>query len=124
MKLYVVSSYGGEWEDSWEHLEGVCSTLEVAEKLKHKIEELHNKVAPIPEDVWDSMMDELYSSDFDEADLIKHLYEMLPEYSKADIEQAYKVYERTCDNFAGVNIEEIELFETISDVAYYNGTIY
>lgn len=30
--VYAVISYGGEWEDKWEELETVCSSLENAEK--------------------------------------------------------------------------------------------
>ena len=40
-KVYVVSKYGGEYEDRWEHIVGVCSSSELADLLKYKIEEQH-----------------------------------------------------------------------------------
>ena len=40
-KVYVVSKCGGEYEDRWEHIVGVCSSPELADLLKHKIEEQH-----------------------------------------------------------------------------------
>ena len=36
-KVYIVSEFGGEYKDKWEHLVGVCSSLELAEELKTKI---------------------------------------------------------------------------------------
>lgn len=38
-KVYVVSKCGGEYEDRWEHIVGVCSSSELADLLKYKIEE-------------------------------------------------------------------------------------
>ena len=38
-KVYVVSKCGGEYEDRWERIVGVCSSSELADLLKHKIEE-------------------------------------------------------------------------------------
>ena len=40
-KVYVVSKCGGEYEDRWERIVGVCSSSELADLLKHKIEEQH-----------------------------------------------------------------------------------
>ena len=40
-KVYVVSKCGGEYEDRWERIVGVCSSPELADLLKYKIEEQH-----------------------------------------------------------------------------------
>lgn len=129
MTLFAVTSYGGEWEDSWEHLIGVCPTLEIAEALKAKVESQYPKTVNIPSDLWnmhfydawDSLGDE---DGIEEQKLIDYMCKALPEYSKTDVEQAYKLYESSYNDFHGVLITEINLFQTISDVTNYNGIIY
>ena len=50
MKVYIVIEYGGEWEDSWEHISGVCSSPELAQKLADKIKQAHSSLESISKD--------------------------------------------------------------------------
>lgn len=127
MKKFVVSSYGGEWEDKWERVVGICPTLEVAKELEQKIIKIHTpKEALITREQWDEMYNDLYEkcpeSNF--KSFIEDMCRLFPEYSKEDIELAQEIYDSDYDDFSGVLIEEIEFFETISDVTNYNGSIY
>lgn len=126
MTVFLVTTYGGEWEDFWECPVGVCPTLEVAEELKRRIESSHSKSASIPEDKWISMYDttlKTYVKVDGDSDFVDKIHSLFPEYSREDIDQAYETYELSTDDFSGVSIQEIELFETISDVNY-NGAVY
>lgn len=126
MTEFLVTTYGGEWEDFWEVPVGVCSTLEVAEELKRKIEESHTKSANIQEDKWIDMYDttlKTYVKVDGDSDFVDKIHSLFPEYSREDIDQAYETYELSTDDFSGVSIQAIELFETISDINY-NGAVY
>lgn len=105
-KVYAVVEYGGEYEDSWEHIVGVCSTPELADKLKEKIESSHKiSDCPIDEDKWNDMWEAV---EFDSPDETTEdaMLRFFPEYSKEDIIKAIKLY----DDCAGVNIEEIDFY--------------
>lgn len=118
MIQFLVTTYGGEYEDKWESHVGVCTTRELAEELKQKIIRSHAKPTKISEDRWSEMYDAVLESDLEmDDDFIQVMYSLFPEYSKEDIDQAYRVYE-SYDDFAGVSIKEIELFETISDINF------
>lgn len=126
MTQFLVTIYGGEREDFWEIPVGVCTTSELAEELKRRIKESHAKSANIPEDKWGDMYDAVlktYTKVDGDSDFVDKLHLLFSEYSKEDIDQAYRTYELSEDAFSGVSIQKIELFETISDINY-NGVIY
>lgn len=60
-KVYVVSKCGGEYEDRWEHIIGVCSSSELADLLKHKIEEqrISNSDEEWEEDLYEVRIQEI-----------------------------------------------------------------
>lgn len=63
-KVYVVVEFGGFYEDAWEHTIGVCSTSELADKLKAQIEEEHDPSnCVISEEDWESISDRLYEAE-------------------------------------------------------------
>lgn len=111
-KCFVVSSYGDEYEDRWERVEGVCATNELAEILKNKIEEENCAKSSIPKEIFRDMWEQyLESEEWDERlDEEEILHEMFPEYSIEDIQSAIDTY--IGDNsFSGVSIQEINFYE-------------
>lgn len=56
-KVYVVSKCGGDYEDSWEHIVGICSSSELADCLRNKIEE--EDVPDLEEDFYDVRIQEV-----------------------------------------------------------------
>lgn len=120
-KVYAVIEYGGEWEDSWEHILGVCSTSELADALKNKIEESHYKQLAISKDEWLNMYEKLveYEEETEEDfDCIPEGLAMLfPEYNMKDIEDATERYYSQYYDYIGVRIEEINFFDNLSDIS-------
>ena len=59
-KVYIVSEYGGEYEDRWEHAIGVCSSLKLAQELKAEALASREIKCNISEDELGEMLDHLY----------------------------------------------------------------
>lgn len=120
-KVYVVIEYGNKWEDSWEHILGVCSTSELADTLKNKVEELHSKNINISPDDWNEMYDKLaeYEEESGEYfdDILDGLLFLFPNYKVEDIEDAVERYFYQEDDYIGVRIEEIKFFNNLSDIS-------
>ena len=97
-KVYVVVEFGGFYEDAWEHTIGVCSTSELADKLKAQIEEEHDPSnCVISEEDWESISDRLYEAEesrYEYEDTVSGIKGLFPEYSEEDIKQAMKLYGR------------------------------
>lgn len=119
-KVYAVIEYGGEWEDSWEHILGICSTPELADALKNKIEESRSKDINISYDDWNEMYEKLAeyeeetNNDFDS--ILDGLLFLFPEYESKDIEDTIQRYYQE-DDCVGVRIEEIDFFDNLSDIS-------
>ena len=64
-KVYVVSKCGGEYEDLWEHIIAVCSSSELADQLKYKIEN-----SP------DNLEEDFYEVRIQEVNLINNLSDL------------------------------------------------
>lgn len=64
-KVYVVSKCGGEYEDLWEHIITVCSSSELADQLKYKIEN-----SP------DNLEEDFYEVRIQEVNLINNLSDL------------------------------------------------
>lgn len=122
-KVYVVVEYGGQYEDSWEHIVGVCSTPEVADSLKASIEYAYDPANyEISQDTWYKMMDRLCEAEEDGLEYeneIEVLHELFPEYSKKDIEEAKMLYEDISD-YTGVRIVETDFYIEIPNKTYAN----
>lgn len=120
-KVYAVIEYGGEWEDSWEHILGVCSTPELADTLKNKIEESHSRNINISYDEWEEMYDKL--SEYEEKtgdefdNILDGLLFLFPGYEAKDIEEAVEKYFYQKDDYVGVRTEEINFFDNLSDIS-------
>ena len=117
-KVYVIIEYGGMYEDAWEHIIGVCSTPELADELKAKVEETHNKECKITEDEWCSINEEIYrwEEDHSEFDSIYDAVHFLfPEYEDQDIQDAIDKYD-SYDDYSGVRIQEVSYFTNLSDL--------
>jgi len=116
-KVYAVIEYGGEYEDKWEHIIGVCSTLEIADTLKAAIEAKHEKEdAGISIDEIDQVIenyDDTYPDDLD-IDWDK-LQKMAPEHTANEWKSAYTQYYDWNDWF-GVRVKEIEFYDTQKSV--------
>jgi len=112
-KVYTVIEYGGEYEDKWEHVVGICSTLEIADALKAAIEAEHEKectgisideIGQVIEDY-----DDTYPDDFD-IDWNK-LQKMAPEHTAKEWKSAYTQH-YDWDDWCGVDTQEIEFYDT------------
>lgn len=118
-KVYVVSEYGGEYEDRWERIVGVCSSSELADRLKHKIEERFNSDNCIlSEEDYESMMDRfLFESNggYNCDSILDGLSKMFPECPREEIEKAMMLYDWE-EDFCGVTIREVDLFNNPSDI--------
>ena len=112
-KVYVVVEFGGFYEDAWEHIIGVCSTSELADKLKAQIEEEHDSSnCVISEEDWESISDRLYEAEesgYEYEDTVSGIKGLFPEYSEEDIKQAMKLYDDYLD-WGGVVVREIDLY--------------
>lgn len=120
MKVYIVIEYGGEWEDSWEHISGVCSSLELAEKLANKIKQAHSGPESISKDkyeeLYDAVSDYEYRHDITLGDTMSEaIPKLFPEYSKEDIDKAIIAYDNY-DEWYGVKIIEKDLLENESEL--------
>lgn len=112
-KVFVVTAYGGEWEDKWERCVGVCNSIELAKELKHQTfeEYVHHTPIPIPE--FEKMLlavDEYEEEHEDFNDDVKGIKTLFPQYAVKDIERTYEEY-YAYNDFVGVHIEEINYYE-------------
>lgn len=117
-KVYVVVEFGGFYEDAWEHTIGVCSTSELADKLKAQIEEEHDPSnCVISEEDWESISDRLYEAEESGyEDTVSGIKGLFPEYSEEDIKQAMKLYNDYLD-WEGVIVREIDFYTELSDIS-------
>lgn len=118
-KVYAVIEYGGEYEDSWENIIGICSSPELADELKVRIENEHSPSnAPISKEEWETITDQLCLAEergfeYDtEEEGIKKLF---PEYSIDDIRKSMYIYNDIWD-WSGVTIREINFYTDLSDI--------
>lgn len=119
-KVYAVVEFGGFYEDAWEHIIGVCSTSELADKLKAQIEEEHDSSnCVISEEDWESISDRLYEAEesgYEYEDTVSGIKGLFPEYSEEDIKQAMKLYDDHLD-WGGVVVREIDFYTELSDIS-------
>lgn len=112
-KVYSVYEWGGSYEDRWERTIGVCSTLELAEELKSKVEDSHKIECSISEEKFAEMYNRLYEYEEETNTIseneIETLYKLFPEYSKEELEKAETIF-LNYDDFGGVNIEETDFY--------------
>lgn len=112
-KVYIVSEYGGEYEDKWEHAIGVCSSFELAQELKVRAEKAHEIECSISEKKYAEMSNYLYEYEEEHGEIcedeVEGLLKLFPEYSREDLEAAEKKYYSYGD-FGGVEIEEIDFY--------------
>lgn len=115
-KVYVVSEFGGEWEDRWENVIAVCNTKEKAEMFQKEIEDEHNEHGVISSELYDKLLGKLW--DYEEehgieedyGNEVENLHKLFPKYSIEDLQKAYNRYNDWRD-WHGVNIEEIDFYE-------------
>lgn len=119
-KVYVVVEFGEFYEDAWEHTIGVCSTSELADKLKAQIEEEHDPSnCVISEEDWESISDRLYEAEesgYEYEDTVSGIKGLFPEYSEEDIKQAMKLYDDHL-GWGGVVVREIDFYTELSDIS-------
>lgn len=117
-KCYVVIEWGGEYEDYWQSVVGVCSTLHLAETLKEKIESQHFKTIKISQEKFDEMFDKFYEVfEHENIDELEGMHKLYPEYSIEEIEEAFDQY-TDYSNWGGVEIKEINFYKTENDLNY------
>lgn len=121
-KVYAVVEFGGEYEDSWEHTIGICSTVELADLLKeYSIQSHKPKVAKISEEEWSKINEEMYNreevanSDEDFETLVPKYY---PQYTSQDVSEAICAYDLYDDYFDTV-IREIPFFTNEEELPAY-----
>ena len=117
-KCYVVIEWGGEYEDYWQSVVGVCSTLHLAETLKEKIENQHFKTIKISQEKFDEMFKKFWEVFEDEdIDELEGMHKLYPEYSIEEIEEAFDRY-MDYNDWGGVEINEINFYKTENDLNY------
>lgn len=119
-KVYAVIEFGGEYEDAWEHIIGVCSSSELADELKSRVEKRHDSSnLAISEEDWESITDRLYEAEeegFEYDSIVSGVKRLFPEYSEEDIIQAEKIYDDYSD-WSGVFVREIDFYTELSDIS-------
>lgn len=112
-KVYYVYEFGGQYEDSWEHPIGVCSTLTLAQELKKETEAKRNEPCNIPEEEYVEMENALYEYEDEHGEIydeiVEGLAKLFPQYSPEDLQTAKKKYS-FYDDYVGVEIEEINFY--------------
>lgn len=111
-KVYLVIEYGGEYEESWTSPVWAYPSLDLAEKAKFEINNLHNS-HKISGEMLDSMLLKLdnYENDNDielSDDEVKSLSILFPEYDIEDIKAAYDDYN---SDWRGTYIKEIPFYD-------------
>lgn len=99
---------------------GVCPNRELAEMLRQKNENLWDlEDCEITGEVWDHMVQRYYDSGGynDTRPMLEVLYEMFPEYSISNIDNACRGYDNR--SYTSTIIEEINLYATDSDITLY-----
>ena len=120
-KYYVVLECGGEYEDYYEKIIGVCPTLSLAESLKNKVEDSLSYKGNLPIDKMEELIHKLeelihefWNSDLDvNEDDADGIHKLHPEYSLEDIEFALKYYYNNNDE--EIVIREINFYENEND---------
>lgn len=114
-KVYIVKEYGGEDETYWEHIIGVCSSSELADYLKNKIEEAHNNSYKITHDRWMDMWDAVDNKDPWNDAPYELMHELFPEYSIREIKEASEIYD-SFNSYVGVMVDEVNFYTNQSDI--------
>ena len=122
-KVYVVIEFGGMYEDAWEHIIGVCSSSELADELKSKVEKEHDPSDPvISKEDWENITDRLCEAEeegFEYETTEEGIKQLFPEYSIEDIRKAITLYDDIRD-WCGVEIREIDFYTELSDISNGN----
>lgn len=112
-KVYIVSEFGGEYEDKWKHPVGVCSSLELAEELKNKILASREIKTNISEEEYEEMLDYLHEYEDEHGAIceeeVEGVKKLFPDRNPEDIDAIDKVY-FSYDDFGGVHIQEINFY--------------
>lgn len=112
-KVYLVSEFGGEYEDKWDQPIGVCSSLELAEKLKSEILANREIKTNISLEKYEEMLDYLYEYEDKHGAICKEesegIKKLFPDYNPEDIDAVDKVY-FSYNDFGGVDITEINFY--------------
>ena len=97
---------------------GVCSSRELAEKLKQKNENSWNlKDCEITSEMWDKMLMYVFRKDPSVKNIEEKMIEIYPEYLVSDITRACREH-MNCSYISTV-IEEINLFTNNTDIEAY-----
>lgn len=117
-KVYAVITHGGEYEDSWEDISGICSTSEIAETLKSKIEEQYDESKlSITRDEWEQLYEAVVekevSEDVEYESVSDGIVALFPNYNIEDLKKAEAIYE---GEYKYTTIEEINFYDDISEI--------
>ena len=114
-KVYLVTKYGGEFEDKWSVPVGVCSTPELAKQLKAEIIKSEEHKYNISDEEFAEMLQTLEDYE-DEHNMIfksdeEGLQKLFPDKDPNDIEIACTKF-FSYDDFVGVHITELTYYST------------
>lgn len=118
-KLYAVIKMGGEYENSYTHIVGVCSTLEIADLLKDKVETKEEQCS-ISEEEWNIMYDALDKWE-EEHEPFNSIFEgmcyLFPDKDIREIQKAVDFYyDNISEDTLYVYVEEINFYNNITDI--------
>jgi hypothetical protein len=116
-KIYVIESFGGEWSDSWQHIEGIWSDKDVAINIAEKYWEENGNYfnrLPIPYNIYMvnihnfDVIEYNYTDYENESDY--YLFKDAYGYTKEQWKETYDILERYDDrSYCFTSVSEYDL---------------
>lgn len=113
-KVYIVTEYGGSYEDKWESIYAVCTTRELAEQKKAELEYRYSsKDLPLEEE-WDNISADAYNyaeeHEDTEMSFIEICLMLYPDLTYETIDRCLDVYDNYID-YSFCSIKEYDLID-------------
>lgn len=112
-KVYIVTEYGGEYEDKWEFIYAVCTTKELAEQKKAELEYKYSLKDLPTEDEWDNISSNVYDYIEEHEDSEMSFNEiclmLYPDLTDETVNRCIDVYENLDYRFC--DIKEYDLID-------------
>lgn len=107
-KCYIVTSYGGRWEDSWTSNLCVFLDKEKAQKYKQEYDSISEEDLKISIEEYEKLEDEL-DEWVSSKDITRLIHSTHPEYSLEELEKTGDFRYRMLFDWVGTMIEEVDL---------------
>lgn len=114
-KAYIVTEYGGYYDDSWTNTIAVCLNKETAKKIVKENEDRHNRSTIITENEWIDMCDKVFDYEQENnmtfCSTIEGLIKLFgtDKYSEEEYRIAEYKYDK-CDDYCYTDIQEVAFY--------------